>query len=67
MLKGSFIADNVMYEMPKEEVYEAGRAWEPKTGKELNVSDYTDYYNKAIDLKTASEEILEQDLIPPNN
>lgn len=56
-----------MYEMSKEEVYEAGRAWEPKTGKELNVSDYTDYYNKAIDLKTASEEILEQDLIPPNN
>ena len=38
-----------------------------KQEKELNVSDYTDYYNKAIDLKTASEEILEQDLIPPNN
>lgn len=67
MLKGSFVTDNVMYEMSKEEVFEAGRAWNPKTGQELNVSDYIDYYNKAIDLKTASEEILEQNLIPSYN
>lgn len=35
MLKGSFIADNVMYEMPKEEVYEAGRAGSLKQEKNL--------------------------------
>ncbi len=67
MLKGSFVTDGVMYEMSRENVFEVGRAWNPSTGQELNVSDYEDYYNRAMDLKTASKEILLQNLIPSDN
>lgn len=64
MMQGSFITDNVMYEMPRENIFESGRAWNPKTGEELNVDDYKEYYERAIALKEASSQILKQDMIP---
>ncbi|MBE5927823.1 MAG: LTA synthase family protein [Lachnospiraceae bacterium] len=64
MLPGSFVTDGMMYEMPREELFEMGRAWDPDTGKELTLDDRCrEYYEKAISLKVLSEEILEQDLI----
>ena len=64
MLPGSFVTDGMMYEMPREELFEMGRAWDPDTGKELELDDRCrEYYEKAVSLKLLSEEILEQDLI----
>ena len=64
MLPGSFVTDGMMYEMPREELFEMGRAWDPDTGKELTLDDRCrEYYEKAVSLKLLSEEILEQDLI----
>lgn len=67
MLRGSFVTDNMMYEISREEIFEAGRAWDPKTGRELPVESARKYYEKAIALKTVSEQILEQNLIGSNN
>lgn len=67
MLRGSFVTDNMMYEISREEIFEAGRAWDPETGRELPVESARKYYEKAIALKTVSEQILEQDLIGSNN
>lgn len=63
MLEGSFVTEDIMYEISREGIFETGRAWNPETGKEIPVEDVREYYDRAIALKTASEQILKQDLI----
>ncbi len=63
MLRGSFVTDDIMYEVSREEIFESGRAWNPKTGEEIPVDSVRKYYDRAIALKTVSEQILEQNLI----
>ncbi len=64
MLEGSFVSDGIMYELPREEMFELGRAWNPDTGKELPLDDKCKaYYERAMEIKTLSNEILEQNLI----
>ncbi len=63
MMEGSFVTDGVMYEISRENIFETGRAWNTETGEELDVQDYREYYEKAIDLKKASTQLLEQNMI----
>lgn len=67
MLKGSFVTDGMMYEISREEIFESGRAWNPATGEEIDVEKARKYYERAIKLKTVSEQILEQNLIGSKN
>lgn len=61
---GSFITDGAIYEMSREQIYEEGHVWEPKSGRELNTKDYKKYYRKAVMLKEASRQLLNQNMIP---
>lgn len=61
---GSFITDGAIYEMSREQIYENGRAWEPGTGRELDIQDYARYYERTVALKEASRQLLKQNLIP---
>ncbi len=63
LFEGSFIHNDVMFEISREGVFEGSRAWETGTHKSLDASLYEEDYNRAIALKNTSKEILEQDLI----
>lgn len=63
LFEGSFVKDGVMFEISREGVFNGSRAFEPHTGKELNYEDYYKDYERTIEIKKASKDILEQDLI----
>ena len=63
MLEGSFVTDNIMYESSKDAIFENGRAWNPETGEAVELEKCFEYSNRALTLKLASKQILEQDLI----
>lgn len=63
LFDGSFIANNVMFEISREGVFDGSRAWDIHTGEELDANDYEELYNKAVALKKTSRDILDQNLI----
>lgn len=63
LFRGSFIHNNVMFEISREGVFDGSRAWEIGTDTPLDASQYEKDYNRAITIKKTSEEILNQDLI----
>ncbi len=63
LFRGSFIHNNVMFEISREGVFDGSRAWDIKTETPLDASQYEEDYNRAITVKKTSEEILNQDLI----
>ena len=63
LFDGSFAYDDVMFQISREGIFEGSSAWNRKTLKEVNIEDYYEQYNKAVSLKEASKQILEQDLI----
>lgn len=63
LFDGSFASDDVMFEISREGIFEGSRAWKIGTNIELDINDYKQDYNKAIELKKASKDILEQNLI----
>lgn len=63
LFRGSFIHNNVMFEISREGVFDGSRAWDIKTETPLDASRYEEDYNRAITVKKTSEEILNQDLI----
>lgn len=60
---GSFVHNNVMFEISREGVFDGSRAWDINTGKPLDASLYEEDYNRAVTLKQTSKEILDQNLI----
>ena len=60
---GSFVHNNVMFEISREGVFEGSRAWDINTHQPLDASRYEEDYNRAITLKETSKEILDQNLI----
>ena len=64
MPEGSFITDGAMYELSRQKIYDTGRAWNPDTGESLLVEDYKAYYDKALNLKKASIQLLDHNYIP---
>lgn len=60
---GSFVHNEVMFEISREGIFEGSRAWEVGVNTPLDASLYEEDYNKAITLKRTSKEILDQNLI----
>lgn len=60
---GSFVHNDVMFEISREGIFEGSRAWEIGVNTPLDASLYEEDYNKAITIKKTSKEILDQNLI----
>lgn len=63
LFEGSFVTNNIMFEISREGIFEGSRAWKIGTNEEVDASLYQDEYDKALLLKETSKEILEQNLI----
>jgi lipoteichoic acid synthase len=63
MTKGSFISDDIIYDMSRDGVFENGRAWNPKTGEAVPLKDCYEGYKKATGLINRSEYILRNDIL----
>ncbi|MDR1135110.1 MAG: LTA synthase family protein [Clostridiales Family XIII bacterium] len=63
MVKGSFIENDVVYEMPRDGIFENGRAWKRSTGESVPLEDCREAHLKALQIIDASEYILENDLM----
>ncbi len=63
MTKGSFFQDETVYEMSRDGVFENGRAWNRKTGKQVPVKDCYEGYIKSMGLINTSEYILKNDIL----
>lgn len=63
LFDGSFVKDDIMFQISREGIFEGSRAWRIGTGEELDANLYYEDYEKALLLKKTSKEILEQDLM----
>jgi phosphoglycerol transferase MdoB-like AlkP superfamily enzyme len=63
LFEGSFVHNDVMFEISREGVFDGSRAWVIKDHRIVDAAQYEEDYNRAIKLKNTSKEILEQDLI----
>lgn len=63
LFEGSFAYDNVMFQISREGVFEGSAAWDRDTLKAFAIGKYEKQYERAIELKEASKQVLEQDLI----
>lgn len=63
LFEGSFAYDNVMFQISREGIFEGSTAWDRDTLETLDISKYEEQYERAIELKEASKQVLEQDLI----
>lgn len=63
MIKGSYIDDEVVFEMSKDGMYENSRAWNKDTGEEVDIEECREGYEKALRLLNESLYILENDLL----
>ncbi len=62
MRKGSFIDENVIFNISQDGIFENSRVIDRKTREELNVLDYRDKYEKAIREINLSDLILKEDI-----
>lgn len=63
LFEGSFVHNNVMFEISREGVFEGSRAWVVGSHKSLDAAQYEADYDRAITLKNTSKQILDQNLI----
>ena len=63
LFDGSFAYDDVMFHISREGIFEGSKAWNRHTLEEVAIDEYKEEYEKAVELKAASEQIMEQDLI----
>ena len=63
LFEGSFVKNNVMFEVSREKLFEGSRAWDIETGEEYDIEEYYADYERALKLKDTSKYILEQDLM----
>lgn len=63
LFEGSFVKNNVMFELSREGIFDDSRAWDIKTGTEYDIEPYYEDYEKALKLKETSEYILNNDLM----
>lgn len=60
---GSFIHNDVMFEISREGIFEGSRAWKVGVNTPEDAALYEEDYNRAITLKKTSKEIMDQNLI----
>lgn len=63
LFEGSFVTDEIMFEISREGIFEGSRAWNIRTGEVLDASLFEEEYNRAISVKKTSVDILKQNLI----
>lgn len=63
MPKGSFIADNIIFEMSKDGVFANSRAWNFKTGKKIPLEDCKSGYIRSNLITDTSEMYLSKDIL----
>lgn len=63
LFEGSFAYDDILFQISREGEFEGSRAWNRTTGEEVYIDGYEEQYERAIELKEASRQVLEQDLI----
>lgn len=63
LFDGSFGYDNMMFQISREGVFEGSTAWDRDTLETLDIEKYKEQYERAVELKEASKQVLEQDLI----
>jgi phosphoglycerol transferase MdoB-like AlkP superfamily enzyme len=66
MLKGSFIENDIAFEMSRDGVFAHSRAWNRKTLEEVDLAFCYANYKKALDLIDAADYILDHDLMASN-
>ena len=63
LFDGSFAYDDMMFEISREGIFEGSKAWNRHTLEEVDITEYKKQYEQAVELKEASRQVLEQDLI----
>ena len=63
MIKGSFIADDIIFEMSRDEIYSNSRAWNIKTKEKIDVGKCRKWYEKAIEEINISDYILRKNIL----
>ncbi len=63
MFEGSFVKDNVMFEISREGLFEGSRAWDVNSGEDLDIDLFQADHEKALKLKETSTYILDNDLM----
>jgi phosphoglycerol transferase MdoB-like AlkP superfamily enzyme len=63
LFEGSFAADDIIFQISREGIFEGSRAWKIGTNEQVDANLYKDKYDQAILLKKTSKEILDQNLI----
>lgn len=63
LFEGSFAYNDIMFEISREGIFEGSRAWNRNTLQEVDSSKYEKQYKHAVELKEASKQVMEQDLI----
>ncbi len=63
LFQGSFIKDNVMFEISREGLFEGSRAWDINSGEQFDINLYQSDYERALKLKETSTYILNNDLM----
>ncbi|MDD2217430.1 MAG: LTA synthase family protein [Eubacteriales bacterium] len=63
MTKGSFFSNEIAYEMSRDGIFENGRAWNIRTGEEVDVASCYANHLKSIQIIENSEYILRSDAI----
>jgi phosphoglycerol transferase MdoB-like AlkP superfamily enzyme/glycerophosphoryl diester phosphodiesterase len=63
MLKGSYIDDDIVFEMSRDGVFKNSRAWDKESGEQVDLEDCRQGYEKAVKLIEESVYILENKVI----
>lgn len=61
MLKGSFISDDLVFEMSRDGIFKNGRAWNPNTHEPADVDQCYKLYEKSIEKIDQGLAVLQQD------
>ena len=63
IFEGSFVSNDAFFNISREGVFEGSEAWKIRTDEKVDIENYHSLYERAINLKKASKDILEQDLL----
>ncbi len=63
LLKGSFIKDDIVFEVSRDGVFESSRAWNRITRQPIDIMPLKEYYLRAINVVELSRFYLEKDVI----
>ncbi len=66
MLQGSFIKDDIIYQVGRDGLFESGRAWDLKTHQPLPLDGLEPYWERAVAVTEMSKYILEHNLAKRN-